>query len=433
MPRFIHLHTHSHYSLLDGLPKIPELVARAKKLGMDALAITDHGVLYGVVEFYKTAKKAGIKPIIGVEAYVAPNRLSDKRPRIDDSAFHLTLLAENLEGYHNILKLVTIAHLEGFYYKPRVDREVLRTYAKGIIALSGCLGGEVSQALLRDDYEAAKNTVEVYRSIFGEHNFYLEIQSHPLLAEQAKANTGLRRLAKETGVQLVATKDSHYLDTDDAEAQDALVCVQTGKLISDTKRLNMTGTDLHFASEEEMMKAFPDDHDAVLRTAEIADRCNVELTLGTWIFPQFEIPAGKTADEYLEESAYQGLRERFGEISSEAEERLQYELHIIKKKGYATYFLVVADFANWSRAQGIVATTRGSAAGSLVAFSLGITTVDPLTYRLPFERFLNEWRPTPPDIDMDFADDRRDEVIAYVKEKYIIHKSLFICKMYVII
>ncbi|PJE75655.1 DNA polymerase III subunit alpha [Candidatus Uhrbacteria bacterium CG10_big_fil_rev_8_21_14_0_10_48_11] len=418
MARFVHLHTHSHYSLLDGLPKIPQLVAATKKRGMEALAITDHGVLYGVVEFYKAAKKAGIKPIIGVEAYVATNRLTDKRARIDDSSYHLTLLAENQEGYHNLLKLVTLAHLEGFYYKPRVDHEVLRRYSGGLIALSGCLGGEVAQALLADDYEAARKVALVYRSIFGEQNFYFEIQSHPSLTEQVKTNSGLHRLAEETGISLVATKDSHYLDKEDAEAQDALLCVQTGKLISDTNRLRMTATDLHFASPEEMVAAFPDDLAAVERSAEIADRCNVELKLGTWIFPDFAIPTGKTADEYLDALAHQGLTNHFGTIAPETEERLRYELGIIKKKGYATYFLVVADFANWTRAEGIVATTRGSAAGSLVAFSLGITTVDPLIYRLPFERFLNEWRPTPPDIDMDFADDRRDEVIAHVKEKY---------------
>lgn len=415
---FVHLHTHTHYSLLDGLPKIGDLVKRTKELNMPAVAITDHGVMYGLVEFYKAATKEGIKPIIGIETYIAPNRLTDKRPKIDDSPYHLTLLAETQEGYKNLLKLSSIAHLDGFYYKPRIDHEVLAEYSKGIIALSGCLGGEVAQALLTDSYEAARRAVEKYIRAFGEKNYFLEIQNHPENAEQIKVNEGLKQLAKEVGVPLVATKDSHYLKLEDQEAQDALVCVQTGKLLTDTNRLNMTEFDVHFASPDEMQKLFPDLPDALQQTLNIAERCNVELQLGKWIFPNFEVPKDRTPDEHLAVIADEGLRWRFGEPTEEAKERVRYELDIIKTKGYATYFLVVADFIGWTRSAGIVSTTRGSAAGSLVAYVLGITTVDPLEYKLPFERFLNPWRPSAPDIDMDIADNRREEVINYAKDKY---------------
>ena len=416
--RFVHLHTHSHYSLLDGLPKIPNLVDRAKKLGMDSLALTDHGVLYGAIEFYKEALKHKIKPIIGLEAYVAPNLLTDKRPKIDDSPWHLTLLAENNEGYSNLLKLTTIAHLEGFYYRPRVDREALKKHAAGLVALSGCLGGEVAQLLLKDNYEEARRVTGVYVSIFGRNNYFLEIQSHPALPDQVKVNKGLIKLSADTGLPLVATRDSHYLELDDKEAQDAMVCVQTGKLISDTDRLNMTEVDLDFCSADKLAEFFDDLPEAITNTARIADRCQAELALGKWIFPDFAVPPQTTPDRHLAELARAGLQERISPVSEEANERLRYELDIISQKGYATYFLVVADFVAWARAQGIVSTTRGSAAGSLVAYALGITTVNPLEYRLPFERFLNPFRPTPPDIDMDFADDRRDEVINYVKQKY---------------
>ena len=416
--RFVHLHTHSHYSLLDGLPTIPALVERAKALGMDAVALTDHGVLYGAIEFYKEAHRQGVKPIIGLEAYVAPNRLTDKRPKIDDSPYHLTLLAATAEGYKNLLKLSTVAHLEGFYYKPRVDHALLQAHSGGLIALSGCLGGEVPQALLAGDEAGARRTVELYRNIFGPENYFLELQIHPTLPDQEKVNPLLVRLAEATRTPLVATQDSHYLDIDDQEAQDALVCIQTGKLLSDTSRLNMTGTDLHFASAEVMTKAFASLPEAVSNTVRIADRCNLELALGQWIFPSFTIPGRGSADEYLRQLAERGLSERLSSATVEANDRLKSELSIIQQKGYATYFLVVADFVAWARAQGIISTTRGSAAGSLVAFALGITTVNPLEYRLPFERFLNPWRPSPPDIDMDFADNRRDEVIAFVKQQY---------------
>lgn len=415
---FVHLHTHTHYSLLDGLPKIPGLVERAKALGMPALAITDHGVMYGIVEFYKACQKAGVKPILGVEAYVAPNRLTDKRPKIDDSPYHLTLLAETEVGYKNLLKLITTAHLDGFYYRPRVDRELLKEHAEGIIALSGCLGGELAQAIKSGGEEEARRVIEVYRSIFGDKNYFLEVQHHPNLPEQVKVNAVIEKLAPEFKLGIVATKDSHYLEPQDKEAQDALVCVQTGKLLSDSNRLNMTDVDVDFASADEMRKAFKHLPEAVDNTLAIAERCNVEISLGKWIFQDFPIPDKKTADEYLREVCIEGLKTLIGAIDQTTQERLDYELDIIKTKGYATYFLVVADYTTWARARGIISTTRGSAAGALVAYALGITTVNPLTYRLPFERFLNLFRPTPPDIDMDFADNRRDEVIEYTKEKY---------------
>lgn len=416
--KYAHLHTHSHYSLLDGLPKIPDLVARAKELGMEAIALTDHGAMYGAIEFYRECKKQGVKPIIGLETYVAPNRLTDKRARIDDGPFHLTLLAENIEGYQNLMKLTTTAFLEGFYYKPRVDLELLRQHAKGLICLSGCLGGAVAQALIVDDYAEAKQRAETYRSIFGAENYFLEIQMHDTLVDQIKVNEGLRRLADELQIPLVATRDSHYLESDDKEVQDALVCVQTGRLVTDEKRLKMTDIDLDFCSVEEMERLFVDIPEAVANAGKIGDRCNVELKLGEWVFPEFPTPKGKTVDEYLREEAEAGLARVMPNTPDSAKERLEYELGIIREKGYSPYFLIVADFVNWARSQRIISTTRGSAAGSLVAHCLGITSVNPLEYNLPFERFLNPFRPSPPDIDMDFADDRRDEVLTYVKQKY---------------
>lgn len=417
---FVHLHTHSHYSLLDGLPKIRELVARAKELGMPAVALTDHGTMYGAIEFYQEAKKQGVKPIIGVEAYIAPNRLTDKRPKIDDSPYHLILLAENNEGYQNLLKLVTTAHLDGFYYKPRMDHDLLRKHSKGLIALSGCLGGELSQAILKKGLEDGRAVIEKYKDIFGENNYFLEIQSHPSMEEQNRVNDAIFKLSRETNTPIVATKDSHYLRLDDAEAQDALVCVQTGRQVTDINRLNMTEMDLHFASADEMMELFSDVPEALSNTLTIAERCNVELELGHWTFPNYVIPTGQTPEDYLRDQVYEGLIRRYGEEGAGAtiHERADYELDVIGKKGYSTYFLVMADLAEWTRQTGIVTTTRGSAAGSLVAYALGITTVDPLLYRLPFERFLNPYRPSPPDIDLDIADDRRDEAIAYVKEIY---------------
>ncbi|KKU72855.1 MAG: polymerase III, alpha subunit protein [Parcubacteria group bacterium GW2011_GWA2_47_26] len=416
---FVHLHTHSHYSLLDGLPKIDQLVAKAKEYGCPALAITDHGVMYGAIEFYKECQKAGIKPIIGMEAYMALGEMSEKRAKVDDDYYHLTLLAKNEEGYRNLLQLTTIAHLQGFYYKPRIDKNLLRQYGKGLIALSGCLGGEIPRLLTAGNYEGAKRVAQEFQDIFEKENFFGEVQKHPEIPEQEAANKGVLRLCEELGMLPVATVDSHYLDRDDAEAQDILVCVQTGKFQTDKDRLNMTGTDLSFKSPEQIFAAWKDLPEAPRNTLKIAELCNVELTLNKWAFPQYPAPEGRAHDEYLDALARQGAQEKFGaRFDSAMRERLDYELDIIKKTGFSTYFLVVSDYVRWAREKGIVVTTRGSAAGSLVSYLIGVTTVNPLDFNLPFERFLTASRPTPPDIDVDFADNRRDEVIEYVREMY---------------
>lgn len=419
MSKFVPLHIHSHYSLLDGLPKIPNLVTRAKELGFEALALTDHGVMYGAVEFYKTATEAGLKPIIGVEIYVAPRSLTDKQAKIDDENYHLILLAKNLEGYHNLLKLVTVAHLQGFYYKPRVDHETLKQYQNGIIALSACLKGEIPQAISRGDEAGAKKLIEFYRHTFGDGNFYLEVQAHPELPEQVELNKTLKNLGAELSIPLVATNDSHYLNSDDQEAQDILVCIQTGKKVTDDRRLDMRGLDTSLKSEEQMRQDLPDFAEAIEQTGKVADSISLEFPLGKRFFPAYPTPQGETPEAYLRLQAEQGLARHYPQgVTDEVRTRLEYELGIIMKKGYASYFLVVADFVNWARNQGIIATTRGSAAGSIVSYLIGITTLNPLNYGLPFERFLNPERPSPPDIDMDFADNRRDEVIAYVTAKY---------------
>ncbi len=423
MSDFVHLHVHSHYSLLDGLPKIPELLAAAQELEMNALALTDHGALYGAIEFYKQARRAGIKPIIGLEAYVAPENLHLKKGGGADY-FHLILLAADQEGYRNLLELVTIAHLEGYYYKPRLDKETLKHMSRGLIALSGCLRGEIARALSGKNYELAKKAALEYQSIFGPDNFYLEIQRnvlHPAPTDlQTEVNRELVRLARDTGLPLVATHDSHYLLPEDTAAQDILVCVGTGRTVADSDRLDMRGSALHLKSPREMAESFADLPEAVENTGKIAERINLELVLGKRYFPSFSVPEGKTAESYLEELCYQGLKDRYQgkELPGEIRERLKYEIDVIKQAGYATYVLVVADIVNWARSRGIISTTRGSAAGSLAAYALGITTMNPVEYKLPFERFLNLYRPTPPDIDMDFADNRRDEVLQYVSEKY---------------
>ncbi len=419
MSKFAHLHVHSHYSLLDGLPKIPDLVSFAKAQGFGSLALTDHGVMYGTVEFYKAAVAAGLKPILGVEAYVAPRKLTDKQARLDDSAAHLVLLARNLAGYQNLLKLTTLAHLQGFYYKPRIDHEALERYHEGLVALSACLKGEIPQALMQGDQAGAGELTDFYLRTFGEGNFFLEVQAHPELPEQVELNQRLRRLSSERSVPLVATNDSHYLEPADQEVQDILVCIQTGKKVTDEKRLDMRGVNTSLKNEPTMRQDLPDFGDAIDRAGQLADELTTELPLAERHFPRFPTPRGETPEAYLRLQAEQGLVEHYSqEVGEEVRKRLEYELGIIMKKGFASYFLVVADFVNWARSNGIIATTRGSAAGSLVSYLIGVTTVNPLTYRLPFERFLNDFRPTPPDIDMDFADNRRDEVIAYVTAKY---------------
>lgn len=415
---FVHLHVHSHYSLLDGLGKIPELVSRAKELGMDALALTDHGVLYGAIEFYQECIKAGIKPIVGMEAYVAQHGLTDRRPHIDDRSTHLTLLAMNQDGYRNLMILTTRAHLDGFYYKPRIDKELLRAHGQGLVGLSGCLGSEIAQALAADDLTKAEACASEYRDIFGEGNFFLEVQDHSELPLQAVVNQKMFALSLRTGIPTVATKDTHYIHEDDAEAQDILLAIQTGKTVSDPTRLSMRGVDYSLATPSAMAAAFADHPEAIEATAAIAERCTLTLELGKWNFPAVELPPGETPVSVLRRRAQEGLQERIPDSGKETLERLQYELGIIEQKGFSPYFLVVSDYVNWARSQGIVTTTRGSAAGSLVSYSIGITTVNPMYFQLPFERFLNPSRPSPPDIDVDFADNRRDEVLAYVTNKY---------------
>ena len=418
---FTHLHVHSHYSLLDGLPKIPDLVNAAVEKGFKSLALTDHGVLYGAMEFYKQAKRAGIKPIIGLEAYVAPGTMLSKKGSMDADYFHMILLARNLEGYHNLLQLVTASHLEGYYYKPRIDKETLGHHSRGLIGLSGCLRGEIARHLSAGSFEKAKESAVHYRQIFEKDGFYLEVQKNSPDSVQMSVNEGLVRIARETGIPLVATQDVHYLSTTDRDAQDILVCVGTGRTVEETDRLDMRKLDLHLASAEEMEKLFQEIPEAVKNTAKIAELVELELPLEKLHFPLYPVPENLSAGDLFEQLCRRGLAERYGSaanIPPEAAKRLEYEMEIIKKKEYATYFLVVADFVNWARKRGIICTTRGSAAGSLAAYALGITTMNPLEYKLPFERFLNPYRPTPPDIDMDFADNRRDEVLQYVSEKY---------------
>jgi DNA polymerase-3 subunit alpha len=418
MPNFVHLHTHSHYSLLDGLGKVPDLVKRAKELGMTALALTDHGSMYGTIEFYETCKKHEIKPIIGVEVYVAPRKMSDKQPGIDAKPYHLVLLAENNEGYKNLLKITSIGHLDGFYYKPRVDKDTLREYHNGVIALSACLAGEVSRALMNNDEEKAEKIALEYAEIFGKDNFFLEMQHHPEMREQVDVNEKLIRLSKKTGLQLVVTKDIHYVLKEDAEAQDVLLCIQTGKTVDDPTRLSMRKEDYSMTSPEELAEAFKDISEVLDNTVKIAERCNVEITLGEWNFPKFEIPDGKTAAEYLRDESRRRIRNLIPNPSEDVLKRLDYELDVINQKGYAAYFLIVADYVQWSRDHEIAVTTRGSAAGSLVAYAMDIVPVNPLFFNLPFERFLNPFRPSPPDIDVDFADNRRDEAVAYITGRY---------------
>jgi len=415
---FVHLHVHSHYSLLQALPQVDELVKRAKELGMKSLALTDYAALYGAIEFFKACKKAGIKPIIGIEVYLAPHKMTDKRPRIDDRPYQIVLLAETDEGYKNLLKLSSAAHLEGFYYKPRVDKDLLRRYAQGIICLSGGLKGDVAKALESNDVAKAEALVKEYRDIFGPDNFFLEVQDHQELDEQRARNADLIKLSEKTGAPIVATKDVHYLRPEDAEAHDILICIGAGKTVQQEDRARMIGVDYSLVSGEQMEQSFTDHPEALANTVRIAERCQVEIELGKWKFANYPIEEGKTYDQILRERAYVGIAEKVPEVTEEMKKRLEYELEIIAKKGYAVYFLVVSDYVHWSREQGIVSTTRGSAAGSLVSYAVDIVPVNPLYFKLPFERFLNPFRPSAPDIDVDFADDRRDEVIAYVTQKY---------------
>ncbi|MFH1769502.1 MAG: DNA polymerase III subunit alpha [Parcubacteria group bacterium] len=418
--RFVHLHNHTHFSLLDGLTRIDQLVKKVKDIGMDAVAITDHGVLYGAIEFYQACKKAGIKPIIGCEIYVSPN-MYDKQPTEKGRGYyHLVALAENNVGYKNLIKIVTAAHLEGYYYRPRVDKDFLRKHSEGLIALSGCLSGEVPRTLLSGNDDKARKLISEYQEIFGKENYFLEIQHHPGIEEQGVVNKKIVPLARELNIPLVATQDSHYLNSDDADAHDILLAVQTGNQVGDKDRLSLRSDDFSFMSQEEMAEKFKDTPDALENTGKIADRCNVEIELGKIQLPPFPLPEGHTADERLKELALEGVGKRYVQKDNhEALERLEYELGVIKKTEFASYFLIVADFVNWAKSQGIiVGPGRGSAAGSLVSYVLNITNIDPLKYKLLFERFLNPERIGMPDIDLDFDDARRNEVFDYVRNKY---------------
>jgi len=421
MANFIHLHTHTEYSLLDGLAKIPDLLTRAQQLGMDSLAITDHGAMYGVVKFFLKAKEAGIKPIIGVETYQAARSRFDKQAGLDSDQYHLVLLAENNTGYQNLMKLITHAHLEGYYYKPRIDLQVLRDHSEGLIGLSACLNGEIPHLLSTDQNEQAQRRARELMEIFPNGRFFLELQKHPKIPEQEIVNDKLIALSRKLGLPLVATNDIHYLNPEDAQAQEILLCIGTQHTMLESKRpLSMIASpDFYMRSQEEMKGLFIQYPEAIENTFKIAKMCNVEIDLGKWILPHFDVPEDETPNTYLKKLAKERLREKVSQVTPDLEKRLDYELDIIAKKGYSTYFLIVADFVNWSKLKGIaVGPGRGSAAGSLVAYSMGITELDPIKHNLPFERFLNPDRPSPPDIDLDFADDRRDEVIAYVTEKY---------------
>ena len=418
--KFSHLHVHSHYSLLDGLAKIDELLDYVKELGMDSVALTDHGVMYGAVEFYKKAKAKKIKPIIGCEVYTAFERLTDKRPNIDNRRNHLILLAKNEQGYKNLVKLSTIAHIDGFYYKPRIDEEALEKYAEGLIGLSACLQGKIPRLLLANKNEEAEATAKKYEEMFGKGNFYLELQPHQKIPEQITANKRIIELSKKTGIPLVATNDIHYLRKQDAEAQDVLMLINTGSDPNDPERLSMTQDDFSMISPEEMAEFFKDAPEAIENTQKIVGQCNFNFELGKTKLPHFPVPDNKAPEQYLTELCEQGLKKRFGDnITPEIRQRMDYELSIINKTGFAGYILIVQDFVNWAKQNRIVVGPgRGSAGGSLVSYLTNITNVDPIKHNLLFERFLNPERISMPDIDLDFADRRRDEVIKYVAEKY---------------
>jgi len=446
MPKFAHLHVHTEYSLLDGLSNIKKLLSYVKENEMDSVAITDHGVMYGEIEFYKEALKQGVKPIIGMEGYITSGKLTDRPSRGQVKNYHVILLAKNLEGYQNLMKISSIAHLDGFYYRPRMDRELLEKYSKGIICSSACPMGEVGQALLTDSYSEAKKIASWYSNVFKD-DYYLEIQRHEyekwidkgvnqevktylteMRDSEKKWNDGIIKLSRELGVPLIATNDAHYIKPEDATAQDALVCISTGKTMNDTKRMRyIDAPTFYMRTPGEMEELFPDVPDALANTVKIAEKCNLEITLGKWYFPKFELPEGVTADEELRKLSNDLLPKKAPDAGEEGKKRIEYELDIICKKGYAPYFLIVRGMVHWANSQGIITNTRGSAAGSLVSYVLGITTVNPLKYYLPFERFLNPFRPSPPDIDFDVADDRRADIIGYITKTYGKEKVAQIC------
>ena len=416
---FTHLHVHTEYSLLDGSSKIKELVHQAKELGMDSIAITDHGAMYGVIDFYRAAKAEGIKPIIGCEIYVTTGSRFDKEASQGDKRYyHLVLLAQNDTGYHNLMKIVSRGFTEGFYYKPRVDYEVLEEYKEGLIALSACLAGEVATYIRENNYEKAKNTALRLQDLFGKDNFFLELQDHGI-PDQTKVNTALLKMSKETGIDLVATNDIHYTFKEDAEAHDILLCIQTGKKVQDEDRMRYEGGQYYLKSPEEMQRLFPYAREAIENTGKIAKRCNVEIVFGEQKVPEYDVPEGYTAVTYLNHLCEEGLKRRYPNITKELRERLDYELKTIENMGYVDYFLIVWDFIHYAKEHGIaVGPGRGSAAGSIVSYCLEITDIDPIRYQLLFERFLNPERVSMPDIDVDFCYERRQEVIDYVVAKY---------------
>lgn len=443
--KFVHLHLHTEYSLLDGLSNIKKLIRRVKEMGMDSVAMTDHGSMYGAIEFYKEAKANDVKPIVGVEAYTTIGDHKERTDREKSRNSHLLLLAKNEEGYKNLMKLTSIAHLEGYYYKPRFTRELLTKYSKGLVCTSACVNGEVAQAIRDGDPKRAREIATWFYDLFRD-DYYLEIQRHEYetyvndapkemkeeLLKQADTeklvNGELVNISRELGIPLVATNDAHYINREDANAQDALVCVATGKMVSETKRIRMVDTPTYYARPtEEMYELFNDYPDAVSNTVKIAEKCDLEISLGKWFFPEFPLPEKEKPSEYLVKVSRQKLEEKIPKATKEVKQRLDYELEIINTKGYAPYFLIVMDMVNWANEKGIITNTRGSAAGSLVSYVLGITTVNPLTYYLPFERFLNPYRPSPPDIDFDVSDDRREEVIEFITTRYGKEKVAQIC------
>jgi DNA polymerase-3 subunit alpha len=422
MQGFIHLHNHTEYSLLDGACRIKDLVARAHQLDMPAVAITDHGVLYGVMDFYRESLKCGIKPIIGCEVYVAARSRLDKEVSLDANQYHLVLLCRDENGYRNLVQMVTKAYLEGFYYKPRVDHELLQQYSEGLIALSGCVAGEIPQLILSKQQEQALQMALQYQSWFGQDNFYLELQNHGMPEEQV-VNEGLCLISQQTGIPLVATNDAHYLERKDAAVHDVLLCIQTGAVVTDEKRLRFPGSEFYFKTGAEMAALFPEYPEALANTVSIARRCNLDFQFGSFHLPYYNVPDGLSPEAYLTALSRERFKQRYPSPTSQAVERLEYEIKIINEMGFAPYFLIVQDLVNWARNNKVpVGPGRGSAAGSLVSYVLGITSIDPLAYDLLFERFLNPERVSMPDIDIDFCFEKRDQVIAYIVEKYGVDK-----------
>ncbi|MFI5274755.1 MAG: DNA polymerase III subunit alpha, partial [Ktedonobacterales bacterium] len=417
MADFAHLHVHSEFSLLDGQSRIKKLIEATKAGGMDALALTDHGGMYGSLDFYKACKAAGVKPILGVEGYLAPS-IEEKTGRYEYN--HLLLLARNTVGYHNLLKLTTIAHTRGYHYRPRVDKKVLAAHAEGLIVTSGCLSGEIPELLLKGDLNGARAAARWYQDVFGPEHFYIEVQDHNAPeSPQNKLNPLLVELARETGAPLLATNDLHYVTAHDAAAQDVLLCVQTGKTLEDPKRMKFDSSEYFLKTPQEMARLFPELPDALRNTVRVAEMCDVEIAFADNLLPLYAVPPGyATPDEYLYALCLEGVAERYGAMSEAIQQKLDYEFEVIRSKGFISYFLVVWDYTNYARRHGMRCVARGSAAGSLVAYVLGITNVDPIRYDLFFERFLNPERMSMPDIDMDFPDDRREEVIRYVADKY---------------